>query len=120
MKMYRDITLALLTVLSAVPALAEQTAAATVTASAGAGYSLGLAALAVGIMMGAAVIGGTMGQGRAAAAAVEGISRNPAAQNKIFIPLLLALALMESLVLFAFLIGNNMGGAITEAIKNLR
>jgi F-type H+-transporting ATPase subunit c len=118
MKMYREMTLAILTVLSAVPALAEEVAAAA--GNSGGGMTLGYAALGVGLMMGVAVLGGAMGQGRAAAAAVEGISRNPAAQNKIFIPLLLALALMESLVLFAFLIGNNMGGAITEAIKHLK
>jgi F0F1-type ATP synthase membrane subunit c/vacuolar-type H+-ATPase subunit K len=43
-------------------------------------------------------------QGRAAAAALEGISRNPGAAPRIQTPMILGLALIESLVLFAFLI----------------
>jgi F-type H+-transporting ATPase subunit c len=43
-----------------------------------------------------------MGQGRAAAAALEGISRNPGAAPRIQTPMILGLALIESLVLFAF------------------
>jgi F-type H+-transporting ATPase subunit c len=58
------------------------------------------AALAIGL----AAIGGALGQGRAASAALDGIARNPAAQNKIFIPLLLSLALTESLVILAFIV----------------
>ena len=45
-----------------------------------------------------------LGQGRAAAAALEGISRNPGAAARIQTPMILGLALIESLVLFAFLI----------------
>ncbi len=56
------------------------------------------------IGIGIAVIGGALGQGRAASAALEGISRNPGAAGQMFIPLILGLALIESLVLFAFLI----------------
>jgi F-type H+-transporting ATPase subunit c len=55
-----------------------------------------------GIAIGLGALGGTLGQGRAAAAALEGISRNPGAQSKIFTPMLLGLALIESLVLFAW------------------
>lgn len=58
------------------------------------------AALALGI----AAFGGALGQARAAAAALEGIARNPAAQAKIFTPMIIALALIESLVLYAFVI----------------
>jgi len=49
-----------------------------------------------------AVLGGALGQGRAAAAALEGISRNPGAASKIQTPMILGLALIESLVLFGF------------------
>ena len=55
-----------------------------------------------GIAIGLGALGGTLGQGRAAASALEGISRNPGAQSKIFTPMLLGLALIESLVLFAW------------------
>jgi F-type H+-transporting ATPase subunit c len=61
-----------------------------------------MAALGAGIAMGLAVLGGGMGQGRAAAAALEGISRNPGAAARIQTPMILGLALIESLVLFAF------------------
>ena len=56
------------------------------------------AALAIGL----AVLGGALGQGRAAAAALEGISRNPGATSRIQTPMIIGLALIESLVLFAF------------------
>ena len=57
-------------------------------------------ALAIGI----AAFGGAIGQGRTASAALEGIARNPAAQGKIFVPMIIGLALIESLVLYAFVI----------------
>lgn len=57
-----------------------------------------------GFAIGLAVLGGALGQGRAAAAALEGISRNPGAAARIQTPMILGLALIESLVLFAFLI----------------
>jgi F-type H+-transporting ATPase subunit c len=61
-----------------------------------------MAVLGAGICMGLAVLGGGMGQGRAAAAALEGISRNPGAAPRIQTPMIIGLALIESLVLFAF------------------
>jgi F-type H+-transporting ATPase subunit c len=60
------------------------------------------AMIGAGIAIGLGALGGGLGQGRAAAAALEGISRNPGAQSKIFTPMLLGLALIESLVLFAW------------------
>jgi len=62
-------------------------------------YSLA-AALAIGI----AAFGGALGQGKTAAAALESIGRNPSAQGKIFVPMIIGLALIESLVLYAFVI----------------
>jgi len=62
------------------------------------------AALAAGIAIGLAALGGGVGQGRAAAAALEGIARNPSASDKIFTPMILGLAFVESLVIFALLI----------------
>jgi len=57
-----------------------------------------------GIAMGLAVLGGGLGQGRAAASALEGIARNPSAASKIQTPMLIGLALIESLVLFGLLV----------------
>jgi F-type H+-transporting ATPase subunit c len=64
----------------------------------------GLVAIAAAITIGLAVLGGTLGQSKAAAAALEGIARNPAAGDKLFTPLILSLALIESLVILAFLV----------------
>ena len=62
------------------------------------------ASLASALAIGLAAFGGALGQAKAAAAALEGIARNPAAQGKIFVPMIIALALIESLVLYAFVI----------------
>ena len=64
----------------------------------------GMAAIAAGLCMGLAVFGGALGQSKAAAAALEGIGRNPAAGKQLFTPMIIALALIESLVLLAFVV----------------
>ena len=55
------------------------------------------------LALGLAVYGGTQGQSKAAAVALEGLARNPSAADKIQTPMILALALMESLVIFALI-----------------
>ena len=60
--------------------------------------------LAAGLAIGIAAFGGGLGQGRAAAAALDGIARNPGASDKIFTPMILGLALIESLVIYALVI----------------
>ena len=71
-------------------------------------------AVAMALGIGLAALGGGMGQGRAAAAALEGICRNPNASDKVFVPMILALSFIESLVIFAlvisFLIFGKFGG----------
>ncbi len=62
------------------------------------------AAVGAGFAIGLGVLGGATGQGRAAAAALEGISRNPGAAARIQTPMILGLALIESLVLLSFVI----------------
>ena len=64
----------------------------------------GLKALAAGLAIGVAAFGGAFGQGRTAAAALEGIARNPNAADKLFTPMILGLALIESLVIYALVI----------------
>ncbi|MFO0749465.1 MAG: ATP synthase F0 subunit C [Myxococcota bacterium] len=61
-------------------------------------------ALAAGLGLGIAAFGGALGQGRTAAAALEGIARNPGASDKLFTPMILGLALIESLVIYALVI----------------
>lgn len=60
--------------------------------------------LAVAIGIGAAALGGTLGQARTATAALEGIARNPNAADKVFVPMILGLAFIESLVLFTWVL----------------
>lgn len=60
--------------------------------------------LAAGLGMAFAAFGGALGQGKAAAAALEGIARNPGASDKIFTPMILGLALIESLVIYSLVI----------------
>ena len=62
------------------------------------------ASLAAGLAIGIAAFGGALGQGKAATAALEGIARNPAASGKLFVPMIISLALIESLVIYAFVI----------------
>ena len=61
-------------------------------------------ALSAGLAIGIAALGGSIGQGNAVKAAVEGIGRNPGAADKIFTPMIIGLALIESLVIYALLI----------------
>lgn len=60
--------------------------------------------LAIGFGVPIAVIGGGLGQGNAAAKALEGIARQPEAAGKIQTAMIIALALIESLVIYALLI----------------
>lgn len=74
--------------------------------------SSGLTALGAGLAICIAAFGGAIGQGKVAAAALEGIARNPAAQPKIFVPMIIGLALIESLVIYAFVIAFQLVGKI--------
>ena len=66
--------------------------------------SFGEIALAAGLAIGIAALGGGIGQGRAAAAALDGIARNPGAAGQIRGQMILGLALIESLVIYALII----------------
>lgn len=66
--------------------------------------NFGWIALAAGLGIGIAALGGGIGQGRAAAAALDGIARNPGAAGQIRGPMILGLALIESLVIYALII----------------
>jgi F-type H+-transporting ATPase subunit c len=80
-----------------------QAAFAEEAAAAGHGDK-GLIAMGAGLAIGIAALGGALGQAKTAASALEGIARNPAAQDKIFTPMIIGLALIESLVIYAFVI----------------
>lgn len=69
-------------------------------------------AIASGLGIGIAAFGGALGQGKAAAAALDGIARNPGAASKVQTPMIIALALIESLVIYALVIAFMLMGKI--------
>ncbi len=86
--------------MTAAPTLAQAIQAAADNASTEEKY--GKIAAAFGFAIAAAA--GAIGQSRIAASAVEGAARNPGAAGRIQIMMIIGLALIESLVLFALVI----------------
>jgi F-type H+-transporting ATPase subunit c len=78
----------------------------------GGGIQGGLIALAAGLGIGIAAFGAALGQGRATAAAMESIGRNPNSADRIFTPMIIGLALMEALALYAFVIAIFLQGKV--------
>ena len=60
--------------------------------------------IAAGLSIGLAAIGPGIGQGQAAGATVEGIARQPEAENKLRGTLLLSFAFMESLTIYGLVV----------------
>jgi F-type H+-transporting ATPase subunit c len=74
-------------------------AAAAARSSAGGWIGLG-----AGLGIGLAAFGGALGQGRASSAFLDGVSRNPGASDKVFVPMILGLVFIESLAIYALII----------------
>ena len=97
---FRRAAFALLTTLiAAVPVLAQE------GAGGGSGdYKKGMGYLGACVGFGIAAGLAGLGQGRVAAAACEGLARNPGAGARIQILMLLGLAFIETLAIFTFVI----------------
>jgi F-type H+-transporting ATPase subunit c len=67
-------------------------------------WSRGFVAMAAGLAVGIAAIGAGLGQGRAVAAAMESIGRNPNCADRIQTPMILGIAFMEALAIYALVI----------------
>ncbi len=67
-------------------------------------FTKAMVALAAGLGLGIAALGGALGQGKTAASAVEGIARNPGAAGQIRTAMILGLALIESLVIYSLVV----------------
>lgn len=83
----------------------------------------GLLALAVGLGLPIAVIGAGLGQGKAAASAFESMARQPGAAGSIRGSLLISLALIESLVIYALLMFFMLQGklpAVKDALEAVK
>ncbi len=82
-------------------AMAQEAAAA---AGGGSPLRAGLIAIAANIGIGIAAFGSALGQGRMAASAMESIGRNPNSAGQIFTPMIIGLAFIEALTLYALVI----------------
>lgn len=76
------------------------------------GSDSGMVALAAAIAISLAAGLGALGQSKGLAAALEGIARNPSASGKLFTPMIVGLALIESLVIYALVIAFMIVGKI--------
>ena len=74
--------------------------------------SQGLIALAAGLGIGIAAVGAGLGQGRAVAAAMESIGRNPNAADRIQLPMIIGIAFIEALAIYALVIAFFLQGKI--------
>jgi F-type H+-transporting ATPase subunit c len=85
--------------LASVSAFAQTTTTTTATTG---GVQWGV--ISAAFVLGIAAAAGAIGQSRAIAAACEGIARNPGAAGAIRLSMIIGLALIESLVIYALVI----------------
>ena len=95
--MRKSLTVLASMLLMAMPAFAQEAATATTTGP-------NWVAITAGFAMAFAVALAALGQSKVAAAACEGMARNPSARPGIQLGLILGLAFIESLVLFTLVI----------------
>ena len=96
----KHILLFVLLLLVAVTAFGQETTTTTTATNTGVRWG----ALAAAFVLGISAAAGAIGQSRAIAASVEGIARNPGAAGAIRLAMIIGLALIESLVIYALLI----------------
>jgi F-type H+-transporting ATPase subunit c len=100
--MKKTVTIAFLAAISIM--LLVPVAFAAEDAPAAAGGMGSALALATGLCISIAAFGGALGQGMAIKGAMDGISRNPGASGKIMTPMIIGLAMIESLVIYSLVI----------------
>ncbi|MBU0608207.1 MAG: ATP synthase F0 subunit C [Armatimonadetes bacterium] len=77
-------------------------------------------ALAVGLGVSIAVLSAAIGQGRTATSALEAIARQPDAVADIQRVMLIALALIESLVIYTFVLALILMGKLAPVLEVIR
>ncbi|MGC8833288.1 MAG: ATP synthase F0 subunit C [Armatimonadota bacterium] len=82
-------------------------------------FYLGMLALAVGLGLPIAVLSAAAGQGRIGAAAMEAMARQPDAAGPIRTGMLIALAFVESLVIYALVIFVLLQGRLPQVAEIL-
>lgn len=81
-------------------------------------YNISWVAISIGLGMAIAASIGALSQSRAIWRAVEAIARQPEAGGRIFTALIIGLALIETLVLFTFLVtGIILKGDLTKMVQ---
>jgi F-type H+-transporting ATPase subunit c len=102
----------LVPLLSVLAVFMAQAAFAQEHGAADGGWGNGLIALAAGLGLGIAAVGAGLGQGRAVAAAMESIGRNPNSADRIQTPMIIGIAFMEALAIYALVIAFQLAGKI--------
>ena len=105
----KTITMALF---GAVAATLGSSSAALAADAAGGGGQGGLIAIGAGIAIAGAAFGAALGQGRAVGAAMESIGRNPNSADRIQTPMIIGIAFMEALGIYALVIAFFLQGKI--------
>jgi F-type H+-transporting ATPase subunit c len=72
----------------------------------------GLIGVGAGLAMGLGALGCGMGQGRAVASAMESIGRNPSSTDRLQTPMIIGLALIESIAIYCLVIAFFLQGKI--------
>ena len=99
------VLLALTLVMLLAPVVFAEDAAAVAASPADAKLKyFGMAALACGVAIGFAALGTGIGQGIGLNGATEGVARNPGASGKITTTLIIGLAMIESLAIYALVV----------------
>ena len=98
------LTFAVICLLAPVAVFATEAAAPAAAQAADSGSGKGMAALAAGLAIGVAAFGTGIGQGMGLKGATEGIARNPGASGKITTTLIIGLAMIESLAIYALVV----------------
>jgi F-type H+-transporting ATPase subunit c len=94
-------------VAASAPALAQEHVEA-----AAAGGGSGMIAIGAGIAIAGAAFGAALGQGRAVGAAMESIGRNPNSADRIQTPMIIGIAFIEALAIYALVIAFFLQGKI--------
>ncbi len=105
--MKRHLLVVTAALLGAAPAFAQEATTAAVGMS-----DKGLFGLGAALALCVAALGGALAQGKVGAAAMEGLARNPQARDSIFVPMIIALVFIETLVLFTLALAFTLNGHI--------
>ena len=99
------------TILGAMGVVMTSPLAALASEGAASGQS-GMIAIGAAVAIAGAAIGAGLGQGRAVASAMESIGRNPNAADRIQTPMIIGIAFMEALAIYALVIAFFLQGKI--------